>query len=106
MVTFQTGDNFETIAGRLLESGWLQARLSVVRCPSSSSPFSGSPSSLVLPPATDWAAFAPYTAREMTWRHCDVFEKAAAIVRSPVVRGPTHRPPTSYHRPPSSAFCL
>ncbi len=27
-------------------------------------------------PATDWAAFAPYTAREMTRRQCEVFDRA------------------------------
>jgi len=30
-------------------------------------------------PATDWAAFAPYTAREMTRKLCEVFDKALSL---------------------------
>lgn len=69
VVSFRTGENCEAIATRLLESGWLHAQLSVVR----------GPSSVVISPATDWAAFAPYTAREMTRRLCEVFDQALAL---------------------------
>ncbi len=34
-------------------------------------------------PATDWQAFAPYTAREMTRRQCAVFDQTAAQRRRP-----------------------
>jgi len=34
-------------------------------------------------PPTDWQAFAPYTAREMTRRQCEAFDKAVAFAARP-----------------------
>jgi hypothetical protein len=59
VITFRTGEEAESIAARIRESGWL----------------AGSQESVE--PPTDWSAFAPYTAREMTRRLCEIFENAA-----------------------------
>jgi hypothetical protein len=67
VVTFRNGESVEDISERILKSGWLADQRSEIR----------GQRSIVVPPATDWAAFAPYTAREMTRRLCDVFDKAA-----------------------------
>lgn len=75
VVTFKTGEGGRAVAGRLLESGWLQAQWSV---PSGQQ-------SAVASPATDWTAFTPYTAREMTRRLCEVFDNTAAGNRRPTV---------------------
>lgn len=62
VVTFKSGDQPEVVAGRILKSGWLDSTL----C---------SPRPMI--PPTDWTAFEPYTAREMTRRLCEVFDHAA-----------------------------
>jgi hypothetical protein len=53
LVTFKEGDEIGTIA-RAVEAQWLRQY----------------PPTL---PATDWAAFTPYSAREMTRQQCDIF---------------------------------
>jgi hypothetical protein len=55
VVTFKNGDKVETIAEKISTTGWLQNPIV---------------------PDTDWSAFEPYTAREMTRRLCEVFDKA------------------------------
>src|SRR2546426_1154465 len=56
VVGFKTGEAVGEVGQRILQTGWLSAPLR---------------------PSTDWSAFEPYTAREMTRRLCDVFEKPA-----------------------------
>jgi glycosyltransferase involved in cell wall biosynthesis len=58
VVTFRSQDSVETISERIIATGWLQ-----------------SPSSNV--PCTDWSAFEPYSAREMTRRLCQVFDQCS-----------------------------
>jgi len=67
VVSFKTGESCDAIAARILESSWLQTQLSAVN----------GQRSVVSPPATDWPAFAPYTAREMTRKLCQIFDKTA-----------------------------
>jgi len=55
VVTFRDGDSIESVASRITATGWLDGP--------------------VVPP-TDWLAFEPYTAREMTRRLCRVFDTA------------------------------
>jgi hypothetical protein len=57
VVGFQTGETVEAISRRIEATGWM-----------------ADPAGRA--PATDWAAFEPYTAREMTRRLCEVFDKA------------------------------
>jgi hypothetical protein len=59
VVGFQTGETVEVVSKRILATGWLA-------------------SSNVQHPATDWTAFKPFTAREMTRKLCEVFDKATA----------------------------
>lgn len=54
VVTFRSGDDPAAIAEKITATGWLA-------CPAI--------------PATDWQAFEPYTARAMTHRLCDFFER-------------------------------
>ena len=54
VVSFRTGESVEATASRITETGWLD--------------------SPTIPP-TDWPAFEPYTAREMTRRLCRVFDQ-------------------------------
>jgi glycosyltransferase involved in cell wall biosynthesis len=54
VVSFQTGDSIEQTANRITETGWLDRPIA---------------------PRTDWSAFEPYTAREMTRRLCQVFDQ-------------------------------
>jgi len=57
VVTFRPGEDPEAIAGRILATGWLAKPIV---------------------PATDWAAFEPYTARQMTRKLCAVFDQVTA----------------------------
>lgn len=59
VVGFRSGESVEAVAERILATRWL-----------------ADPQAHV--PATDWAAFEPYTAREMTRRVCEVFDKASS----------------------------
>lgn len=61
VVPFKSGEQAEAVAKRIFESGWLSSMLCT-------------PESMV--PPTDWSAFEPYTAREMTRRLCEVFDHA------------------------------
>jgi hypothetical protein len=74
VATFRNGESAEDISERILKTGGLADQNSEVR--SQKSEVSGQ-RSMVVHPATDWAAFAPYTAREMTRKLCEVFDKAA-----------------------------
>ena len=80
VVAFKTGESVETISKRILESGWLPMTLQDDgrRTTDDGSRISNSrpPTSDLRPPvpATDWTAFAPYTAREMTRQLCQVFD--------------------------------
>jgi len=56
VVSFRSGESVDAAAARITATGWLD-RPAV--------------------PQTDWAAFEPYTARAMTRRLCEVFDKAA-----------------------------
>lgn len=85
VVTFKSGDDCETIAARILASGWLAVKRSEVG--SQKSEVSGQWSGARPPvPQTDWQAFAPYTAREMSRKLCRVFDKAIAGDQKPDVR--------------------
>lgn len=108
VVPFRNGESVEDISERILKSGWfsqnqnaetlktkmrksendvegktlkgsnsenLKTETNVSVSASQSFSISESPPT----PATDWAAFAPYTAREMTWKLCEVFDKAQSI---------------------------
>lgn len=66
VVPFKSDESCEAVTARILESGWLQTQLSVVK----------GQQSVVTAPATDWSAFAPYSAREMTRKLCEVFDQA------------------------------
>jgi hypothetical protein len=59
VVSFKSGEEPEAVARRILQSGWLEGTLF-------------SPKN----PPTDWSAFEPYTAREMTRRLCGVFDQS------------------------------
>lgn len=71
VVSFKTGESHESIAARIKSSGWLDqwnkngGQKTEV----------GGQKPLVEAPATDWEAFAPYTAREMTRKLCAVFDQ-------------------------------
>ena len=67
VVGFKTRESCEGIAARILNCGWVQTQMSVV----------GGQRPVASPPATDWPAFAPYTAREMTRKLCQIFDKTA-----------------------------
>jgi hypothetical protein len=54
VVTFRNGESVEATAGRITATGWLDRPTL---------------------PLTDWSAFEPYMAREMTRRLCEVFQK-------------------------------
>jgi hypothetical protein len=71
VVAFRNGESVEDISERILKSGWLADQNSEIN----------GQRSMVVPPATDWASFAPYTAREMTRRLCAVFDKATKTER-------------------------
>ena len=59
VVAFESGESVEAVSGRILTTNWLQT---------TNTEF----------PATDWKGFEPYTAREMTRRLCEVFDKTIA----------------------------
>jgi hypothetical protein len=63
VVTFTQRDNRESLASKILQSGWLESNLD-----------QGKPAF----PTTDWSAFAPYSAREMTRRQCELFDQVLA----------------------------
>ena len=56
VIAFRNGESDETLADRIAATGWLN--------------------SPAIPP-TDWQAFAPFTAREMTRKLCAIFDQAA-----------------------------
>jgi hypothetical protein len=66
VVAFKSGEGIEVISNRILTSGWLSSPISHL-------------------PSPDWTAFAPYTAREMTRRLCEVFDTAATGGQMPTV---------------------
>ena len=84
VASFRSGENVEAVASRILATGWLASRpqdngqqttdsetgrQSVVsgQWPGARPPMA----------ATVWPAFAPYTAREMTRKLCQIFDKTA-----------------------------
>jgi hypothetical protein len=69
VVAFKSGETPASVAQRILQSSWF---------PSVNSDLRPLTSDLcVASPATDWSAFAPYTAREMTRKLCEVFDQVA-----------------------------
>lgn len=64
VVTFATGDDTIKVS-QAIETNWLQ-------------------SIPPLKPVTDWEAFMPYTAREMTRRQCTVFEQCLLSTNKPI----------------------
>jgi hypothetical protein len=64
VVEFQSGETVEAVSERILATRWLSA-----------------PNAQL--PVTDWAAFKPFTAREMTRRLCEVLDKAARGITRP-----------------------
>jgi hypothetical protein len=84
VASFRSGENVEAVASRILATGWLASRpQDNGQQPTDSE--TGRQSVVsgqwpgVRPPmaATDWPAFAPYTAREMTRKLCQIFDKTA-----------------------------
>ena len=83
VISFKTGESCATIATRILESGWFgpgtqdNGQRTTDDKTGQWSVVSGQWSAVRPPlPETDWLAFAPYTAREMTRKLCHVFDKA------------------------------
>jgi hypothetical protein len=68
VVPFSSADTVQAASDRILASGWLQSLIP------DSSRRSQTKADL---PSTDWSAFEPYTAREMTRRLCEVFDGVA-----------------------------
>jgi hypothetical protein len=84
VASFRSGENVEAVASRILATGWLASRPQDNGQQTTDSE-TGRQSVVsgqwpgVRPPmaATDWPAFAPYTAREMTRKLCQIFDKTA-----------------------------
>ena len=58
VVAFGSGESVERVSERIVATNWLQTTNSEI-------------------PATDWKEFEPYSAREMTRKLCEVFDKTA-----------------------------